>query len=164
MTMCLVQYLRESRQRISGEGSWVIGALSVSTIQGNTAYCAVGCLYYGGDLAAYFLRGVDAVYAVLFRRYLRGDLPEPTRGPSHTKPRSWEHMFSTVALVASAADTNHYPLLVEKEKVIAQFNNSTSQAEVLALFDEAIADEEAREVRQESQIVNMTPEVEHASA
>jgi hypothetical protein len=115
----LVNDLKAARARISEPGTWCTEVLHAH-INGKVAHCAVGAL--GGV----WMKSGKALFGVLQRRHFMGTLPTPTIGAGGQMPRPWCTLFNDPDNCTAWA--------------IAQFNNSTSQADVLALFDEAIAD------------------------
>ncbi len=124
--MSTVKILKEAKALINQPNGWIINEAVHKNKDGTYAFCAQGavstCYEHGKINDAY-----SALASVLRRRWLQGQLPEPIYGGGGCRPRTWEGAFEGHGWYA-----------------IAQFNNSTSQAEVVALFDEAIADEEAK--------------------
>jgi len=125
----LSQNLRKARALISEPGTNIKNYAKV-VLEGNkAAYCATGALteICGADRNAELM----ALHAVLKRRYFSSSLPTPTHSGGGGRPISWASLINQSIGWAGPA--------------IAQFNNSTDQEQVLALFDEAIADVEAAE-------------------
>lgn len=129
--MKLSEQLRAARAHIEQPGTWNAGDQD-RRIGGVMTHCALGAI---GAAYAYHhpanekLR--NALYQTLLGRHHTGNLPTPTYGSSMSNATAWDKLFGMGPTLGSA--------------VIAQFNNSTSQADVLALFDEAIADAERDE-------------------
>jgi len=150
--MKLSQELRQARLNITGEGHWVTGALHTTTEHNTDAYCSIGAFKEIENEV--FCKGVTALFVVLQRRYFAGELPKPVKSGGNNTPFKWDFLFNLKSSF-------------REQMVIAQFNNSTSQADVLDLFDEAIAEVEAKERAEETnstKIIDLTPEMEHASA
>ncbi len=129
--MSLVQDLKAARALISAPGTWCINQVQKFTATG-TAYCALGALNEVSTRS--LIRAAAPLHNALNRRFLTGRLPKPVYSGGGCPPISWDRLF----------DHSCSPSSQSYLEVVAQFNNSTSQAEVLALFDEAIADEEAK--------------------
>ncbi len=123
------QKLKEARALISEPGTWCTGH-AYAHREGKIASCAYGAIAraYGGNNPCLYPRqypeAVQAVKRVLEKRYFMGALPLPRFSSGNKPPHPWSELLG----------------MSDGEWAIAQFNNSTSQAEVLALFDEAIAD------------------------
>jgi len=160
----LSQELRQARLNITGEGNWTVGTLHRPKMSGKGfAYCALGAVIVKDGYLLFmmdFTKKTDALFAVLQRRYLAGELPEPVFGGSMSSPQPWALMFSWDQKCGDRTSNQ-----MNREQAITQFNNSTSQADVLDLFDEAISDAEAKERAEETnstKIIDLTPEMEHA--
>ncbi len=124
--MNVIEGLKASRALISRPGSWCAGSQNLYQGSGITAHCVMGAI----NCTLNNERGsvVRALYAVIVRRYEAGTLEPPTFSSGMSPPVPWKYYFTRN----------------NREMALAQFNNSTSQAGVLALFDEAIADEETK--------------------
>lgn len=136
--MKLSEQLRAARAHIEQPGTWNAGSQD-RIIDGVMTHCALGAI----NASSLNDQDANAVQAalqnVLRRRFMNGTIAEATYGSCMLPPHSWGVL---IALEYGAA--------------IAQFNNSTSQADVLALFDEAIADAERDEQPQlPLEIVNL---------
>lgn len=123
----LSKSLRAARALISEPGTNIKFVGYKYLPEGRTAFCANGALQYVG----YFNTTSSAIFAVLKRRFEAGTLPTPTFSGGRGAPIPWGQIMNKGEYVAGHA--------------IAQFNNSTDQEQVLALFDEAIADAEGDE-------------------
>lgn len=137
--MTVAQDLKAARARISGKGSWCKFHDIHIDADGKPSYCALGAMLCNALLYAIGLQ-VYAVASVLRQRWLRGELPIPIYSGGGAAPIPWPEVFLSSGAAA-----------------IAQFNNSTSQAEVLALFDEAIEAELAKEAADRPKLVDLTP-------
>lgn len=119
--MSVLSALKAAKRLISSPGTWTTGRLKRDTDCGE-AYCALGALLFTDDGKEYYTARA-AVANLLFRRFDQGKLPTATAGPGNQSPTGWNILMGRR----------------DEERMIAQFNNSTSQEEVLKLFDEAIA-------------------------
>jgi hypothetical protein len=108
----LIPELTRARASISGPGTWVKHTMSTKD---QTAHCALGACFYGANPGVFY-RLVDELGNTLRARPV---LPKAIWGPGNAKPQPWEHCGSNSIMVA-------------------QFNNSTDQQQVLELFDETI--------------------------
>jgi hypothetical protein len=155
--MKLSEKLEHARSRIENEKYWTRGALhravsdTGSSLGLSVAYCAVGAIIYSSfSCVAPF----EALFAVLKKRYFQGTLPEAKFGPDMRSPTAWEKIFNS--------EPHQDWTLV----ALAQFNNSTMHADVLSLFDEAIADAETKEAAERQVLpfrhtINIAKELEH---
>lgn len=124
--------LQKTRNLISQPGTWIINEAHQIGPAGQHQFCVHGAM---STASRYLMIGVPirllhaACYNVLKRRWLAGVLPEPKFSGGGRPPVAWVTLF-----------TNPF---YQKAQAVVQFNNSTSQAEVLQLLDEAIAEAEA---------------------
>lgn len=139
--MTVAQDLKAARALISGKGAWCKFIDIKINADGKPSYCALGAISIALQSYAVDLQ-IDAVATVLKQRWHRGKLPTPIYSGGGAAPIPW-----------SAAFAPHNSPGV----AIAQFNNSTSQAEVLALFDEVIEAELAKEAADRPKLVDLTP-------
>ncbi len=135
--MNTLQVLNAARALISRPNGWVINVTDRNNKDGTYAHCAQGAVLAVKGLSRGYNEAFDALVKPLRRKYETGTLPTAVYGGGGTKPKTWEDALAGNGWYA-----------------IAQFNNSTSQAEVVALFDEAIADEEAKLA---PKLVDLTP-------
>ena len=132
--------LRAARALISKPGTWIINE-SHRVIDGKDAYCATGAiLHTGGEFPSY-LNAIQSLAKTLQKRFKLGGLPTPIYGGGGYRPLPWGTVISNMSPAAC----------------VTQFNNSTSQAEVLALFDETIADLEGSTVTKAPEPVLAVP-------
>lgn len=143
--MNVIQGLQASRALISEPGTWITG-YQHKVVEGKNAYCAAGAVV-NGALGAYF-EVWGALTATLQRRFKAGTLPTPTFGNSNGNPRPWALVLREGSMGAG----------------IAQFNNSTSQAAVLDLFDETIAFEQAKEAGKKLPLLDFSPKAKPVKA
>lgn len=118
-----ISLLRAARKLISGPNSWTTGILRRESAEGNS-YCALGAVIFSnsniiGDSSA----SIETLASVLRKRFAQEGLPRATHGSGGEQVYPWEKLVHSY----------------EANQLVAQFNNSTSQKEVLKLFDEAIA-------------------------
>lgn len=127
-----VSLLKTAKLLISGPNSWTKGVLKRTTSKGES-YCALGAVVFSNStIVGDACDTIDALASVLRHRFAQGALPTPTQGSGGDRIIPWEK------LVAAGVGT-------ENNRLVAQFNNSTSQKAVLELFDEAIAQAEKEE-------------------
>lgn len=125
--MSVSSTLKAARALISAPGTWITCSTErmVQLPNGSlgVGYCAQGAIQCGMTRGEHIHPTTKVLGTILKKRFEAGELPTPTMGPGGDPPLPWVRWFNRDEWMG----------------VLTQFNNSTSQEEVLKLFDEAIA-------------------------
>ena len=123
MSMEVANVLRQARMLIADPGHRIINNCETELPDGSSAYClgaAIAFIEKGDSRCWTRVAAFKPLGSILRQRIETGQyLPEPKFGPGGCFPTPWEMVW-------------------HDNELIAQFNNSATHEEVLALLDEAI--------------------------
>ena len=122
--MNTIDILKKARENIASPESWITCEL-IDKRMGGTCYCALG-----------------AVCAVEFPEGLRQYAEEPD--PEIDAYDLLEDSAAVAALVAAIPEEQAVPRATRNVARVYGFNDATTHGDVLALFDTAIANEQAK--------------------